>query len=944
MFIKYLLMKNTLTSFVFLIIATFSFAQSGIQGTVIDSESTYPVMSANIIIDGTKMGTYTDFDGKYNLAIPAGTYSITFSSMGFNSKTIKNVIIKGNELKTVNILLSPASEQLDEVVIIEENNKRASATAVQAIRAKSAKIIDGISSEIISKNGDSNVASAIKRVTGVSVEGGKYIFVRGLSDRYSKTTLNGVTIPGLDPDKNTVQMNLFPTSLIDNLIVYKTFLPDLPGDFTGGLVDISTKNFPSKKTLAVGVGTSYTANMNLNNDFVLYESQKLDWLGLGNNARKLGFNENTTIPDESLNDPKLTSLTKTFSKELGVKNNASSFLNHNFNISYGNSVRNEVVKKGINLAFSYAHNYKFYDDVKQGVFYKNPNNTITDLNKREFTTGSIGESDVMWSILAAGGLKYEKSKYSLSFFHSQNGTGKAAQYIANNFDSTGATLYKNAISYSQKSVSNILLNGKHYLKENKYKIDWKISPTLSRILEPDVRSTRLSYDNTTDSYHLQLGDGAGINRYYRSLNEVNLVSKVDVTIDAKVLKDEKSKIKFGFANTFKYRDYKILDFAIEKTASFDDFSQDPNTILADANIWNSTSQHGVYVTGQQNLNNQYNATNNIAAGYIMNELKLNSKLKTIYGFRVENAMIYYDGYYNNQIFKQKVHNETVLLPALNFIYALKEKTNLRFSYAKTVARPSFKEKSNSYIQDPITGTLFIGNLNLKETNITNVDLRWEKFFSSGELISFSGFYKYFNNAIEIVPFQLNPNDIQPKNTSNALLFGGEFEIKKSLTKESAKTHFNVATNITYINSKVDTKKVIVDVNNKTEYELRQENARTGETVSQYRTMQGQSPLIINLSLNASNDKYDANLSYNVQGKKLALVGSGIVPDVYEKPFNSLNFKFSYKLGKGKINFAAKNILNNNFEQVFESYNATEQIYRSYSKQRSFSVSYSYKFY
>ena len=301
----------------FFFVLSFSsiYADGFIRGTVTDSEG-IPVMDANVQIIEKSKGTTTDFDGNYSIKTAKGTYTVVVSLVGYSKTTLKDVVVSDGNVTVLNVTLKNG-EQLDEVVITSSKRKN-SASALLTMQKKSVKLLDGISAESFSKTGDADVAGALKRVTGISIEGGKYVFVRGLSDRYTKTTLNGVTIPGLDPDKNTVQMDLFPTNLVDNIVVYKTFTPDLSGDFTGGLVDISTKDFPRQKTLNIGLSFGYTSNMNFNNDFVLYKKQKNDWLGFGNSTRKLGFDPNTKIPDESLNNPNLTTLSKTFSKELGV--------------------------------------------------------------------------------------------------------------------------------------------------------------------------------------------------------------------------------------------------------------------------------------------------------------------------------------------------------------------------------------------------------------------------------------------------------------------------------------------------------------------------------------------------------------------------------------------------------------------------------------------------
>ncbi len=938
-------MKQNKLFLILFFIYNLTFANGIIRGKVTDKSNGEPIMSVNITVKDTKTGTTTDFDGDFSFSLKEGLYTLTFSSLGYKTIKINNIQVTNDKVTEINTSLSPSDTQLEEVVISASNNKR-TASALLNIQRKSVKLLDGISLESIKKSGDANVADAIKRVTGISIEGGKYIFVRGLSDRYTKTILNGVEIPGLDPDRNTIQMDLFPTNLVDNIIIYKTFTPDLPGDFTGGLIDITTKNFPTKETFQVGLGYSVTSNMNFNKDFILYEKQPLDWIGFGYENRKLPFDENTTIPDESLNDPRLTDLTKSFSKELGVKHQAKSFLNQKYSISYGNQYQKEKFTFGINTAFNYANKYTFYEDVKQGSYFKNTDPTIYEMDKMETTTGSVGKNNVIWSGLIGIAVKMNQSKYTLSLFHSQNGEGEAADYLSENFDSTNATLYKNAIQYSQKSLSNLLLSGSHHLKDNNLIIDWKIAPSYSAILEPDVRSTKLSYDVATQTYSLQLGDGAGIDRYYRNLNEQSLYSKADITYKIQVFNKD-SKIKIGISDNYKQRDYNILDFSFNKTTNFNDFTKDPNDILTDNQIWNTTTQTGMYVVGNTNLDNKYLATANTIGGYAMQEVELTEKLKTIYGLRIENAQILYNGYYNNIHINKLVHDELSLLPSVNFIYSVTEKQNLRFSYSNTVARPSFKEKSNAHIYDPISQNLFIGNLNLKETKINNLDFRWENFFKNNQLFSISLFYKKFKNPIEIVPFQLSPNNIQPKNSNKALVYGSEIEFNKNLNAIDSKYLFTIGSNFTYILSKVNTKEVIVNTNGKTEYDLRLENARIDEKIDTYRTMQGQAPYLLNAFFNIKGKKTNFNMSYNVQGKKLVLVGSGIIPDIYEKPFNSLNLKGTYNFGKNteyKVSFSAKNLLNNNFEQYFESFKASNQLYKYHAKGIQLGINFSYKIY
>lgn len=223
----------------FFIISIFSVSiisaqTGGIAGKVIEAESGFEIIGGNVVIKGTGTGSSTDLDGNYLIqSLEPGTYTLECSYIGFETKDIVDVVVESGKVTQMDIQMGETSIQL-EVAVVTGKKITNTETALLAIQKKAPVILDGISSAQISKSGDNDVASAVKRVTGVTVEDGKYVYVRGLGDRYSKTTLNGATIPGLDPNRNTVQMDLFPTDLIDNIIIYKTFSPNLPGDFSGG--------------------------------------------------------------------------------------------------------------------------------------------------------------------------------------------------------------------------------------------------------------------------------------------------------------------------------------------------------------------------------------------------------------------------------------------------------------------------------------------------------------------------------------------------------------------------------------------------------------------------------------------------------------------------------------------------------------------------------------
>src|SRR5690606_34126866 len=274
-----------------------SLAQTGtIRGAVFDNATGEPLIGVTVQIEGTTTGAATDFDGKFEIKIDAGTYAIITSYISYATLRIENVAVtEGNVTVLDNISLKEDAEELQEVVVTAQAI-RTSEEALLTGKRKSANLLDGISSANFRKIGDSDAASAVKRVPGVSVEGGKYVFVRGLGDRYTKSTLNGVDVPGLDPDRNTIQMDMFPTSIVDNIVVLKSFTSDLPGDFTGGIVNIDTKDFPEEKTFNISGSLGYNPAMHFNSDYLTYEGGKTDFLGFDDGTRDIPTARSTTIP------------------------------------------------------------------------------------------------------------------------------------------------------------------------------------------------------------------------------------------------------------------------------------------------------------------------------------------------------------------------------------------------------------------------------------------------------------------------------------------------------------------------------------------------------------------------------------------------------------------------------------------------------------------------
>ena len=919
------------------------FAQNGfLRGRVIDEEFGEGLIGTNIYVEGTTNGTVADFNGDYSLPLAPGKYNIVYSSISYAMITVSDVVIIAEEVTTLDITMKNDVEQLEAVVVTAAAVKDSEA-GLLAAQKKAINVADGISNQTFRKVGDSDLSGAIKRVTGVSVEGGKYVYVRGLGDRYTKTTLNGMDIPGLDPDKNSVQIDIFPTAVLDNVMVYKTFSPNLFGDFTGGIVDIETKDFPDQKNTSFSLGLSVNPNVQFSNDFILYKGSPTDWLGFDNGQRALPFDKMTEIPPEVRRDPKLEELTRSFYPQMAAQK-MNALPSGSFTFNTGNQIDRSRATIGYNFVLNYQSTYEFFSETESNNILKNPSPAEKDLFVDETRLGSLGRHTVNWSALASGAIKTDRSSYSLSLLRSQSGESVASERINENYNQTGATLLEDILTYSQRSVTNAIVIGKHNFNSSQF--EWRGATSWSRVYDPDFRVTSISV--TQGDTSLNVGDGAGIKRFYRDLNEFNGSFKADLTIPyAKA-----SKLKFGALGLYKSRDFEINNYVFRFKRS-GSISTDPDWFFQEENIWTPEERIGNYVVGNFEPTNSYSAQQTNFSGYAMTELAATPKLKTVFGVRVEQTSMYYTGQNNTGSVvytNEQTLNELNLLPSLNVVYAVNENSNLRGSFNRTLARPSFKEKSIAQIYDPLTNRTFIGNIDLLQTNINNYDVRWEYFMRPGELFAVSGFYKQFENHIEMVSFPVDPDALKPRNATESWVYGLEVEMRKNLEFITpALKDLSIGANFSWVKSFVDMTSIYVDnAGTRTEKEFREQFARDGEVISDTRSMAGQAPYIVNAYLNYAIPMIDLNINvaYNVQGETLTVVGSGLVPDVYTVPFHSLSFNAYKGFGqenRSRITLGLDNILNDIREQNYKSFGANPATYASFNPGTEISLKYSYTF-
>ncbi|MCB9247326.1 MAG: TonB-dependent receptor [Ignavibacteriales bacterium] len=919
-----------------------------ITGTIVDKDFGDALIGANVFIEGTTRGAATDIEGNYSIeGIEPGIYKITYSMVGFQKQTISDLEIKPQENLKLDIVLSTEAFETEEVVISAKSLTNTEG-ALLAKRQKSASVSDAISAEAMSNSGSSDAADAMKKVTGASVVGGKYVYVRGLGERYSSTTLNGAELPSADPDKKSFQLDLFPASLLDNITTVKTFTPDKPGTFTGGLVDVTMKSFPEKFSFNFSTSTGYNTMATFNDNFILPNSGGTDWLGIDDGTRKLPdllSNSNIDIPRYTSVKTKeealyLDGLSKSFNTHM-TPVAAKAGMNSGMSISAGNQFDFANQTFGYLASLTWSQKYSYYDNGEIGR-YKLPG-TVSDieyLNPERQFNDEKGVQEANWGAIVSLSMKNDSyGQFKGSYLRTQSGES-TARYITGKWSDipSTATYETRVLQYVQRGLDTYQFEGDHFIKAfSNLKMDWKLSYSMNEQDEPDLRyfsdhwtvkasTGDITYQSPSSLYPPPI-------RYFRNLKENSFTGNLNFMLPFDLIDGNKAKFQFGAAFNNVDRSYIQRRFEYEADAiRFSDYKGDIDAFFNTVGILDTSNSYfdfGNVIGESKSLKNKFNGDQKTTAGYIMFDLPIIQDLRFIGGLRLESTEM--NAISGDETLPKGHLNNTDLLGSVNFIYALSENMNLRLAYSNTVARPTFRELAPYTNFEFVGDYLFVGNADLKRTLIRNYDVRWEWFTNPGELIAVSGFYKSFTDPIEKYQNNSIPNGLlSVQNVDKASLYGLEFEIRKNLgIVGSFLNNFSLGTNLSLVHSETEIPE--------TEYFLIE---ISDPTASKTRPFMGQSPYLLNLSLGYDNYDLDFNagIFYNIFGDRLAIVTEGANPDVYERGRGDLDFKISKGLfDLLNLSFTAKNLLDSDvkFSQEFKG---TDYNYYKYRNGRTFSLS------
>ncbi len=953
-----------------------------VYGKVYDKTNAEELIGASVYLLNSSTGTITDFNGSYELnEIPKGQQKIICQYISYQNDTLE---INISEDVAFNFELVEETITLGSIDLITKVNRKEESYVVN-LQKKSAGMLNTLSKKQMSITGSSNAADAVKNVSGVNVQGGKYVYVRGLSDRYSLVTLNGIALPSLDPNKNSVQMDLIPSNVIDNILVFKTFTPDLPGNFTGGLVDVNTSDFPDSLELNFNYSAGYRSLSNLNSNFTGQKSSSTDWLGYDDGSRNrpsfvqqngINFFNPSSFADaysyaqtQDLNiaemtydeflssderwkwleqarinaNDSLTIATQSFSNNWNPEKFKSG-LNQSISFSLGNKYTFGKNQIGFNSGVNYKKKYAFYEDAQIGRYKQTGINAET-LTAQKIGTESRGDEHVFGSVFMNASLHFnQKHKIKFVSMLNQNGQSSARYFSGENrSDAFGLFEEQRTQRYMERQLKTSQISGTHLFEAHKKsELTWNFGHTKSYQNTPDLKVFTNSYEylmlededtgdfyqDTAPTYSIQPNLYSAPTRYYRFLKENN----TNLKIDYKRNLNQDEFIKIGLSYLEKNREnqefrYTYNSNGIGYNNSIDDYFSTENTIVGQSINGNGGNAAFINVLDNTEIRNQFTAEQIIMSTYIMGTLKPLEVLEVTAGIRLEDTAIQAQSQDASQTIGKL--DDLDFLPALNLKYNIDEGTQIRMSYGRTLARPSFREIAPTAWFDFETSFQFIGNPELKRTLVNNFDLRIEKYLPGAGLISVSGFYKQFNNPIEQV---MNPQaqnvELSWRNVQEANVVGMELEYKKKFILEEGE-YLTLGFNTSIIHSKTQIDPLELEL-------IRAFDPEHSAT----RPMYGQSPYIVNLYTQYQMAGWNVGANFNVSGRSIVIVQKGAV-DVYEAPKPMLNLKVDKQMSKRtKLSLSASNILSAK-RLWYYPYKDEEYTFRSFNYRPEFRVSFQF---
>jgi hypothetical protein len=881
-----------------------------------------PIAGARVYVSGTPAELVTDADGRYRVELPIGRYSLSVIADGFGTQTLDGVEVAAGEGGTRDIELTPAGLELPEFVVLEPFVEGSLASFIEEKRTTAA-VADILGAEQISRAGDSDAAGALKRVTGLTLVDGKYVYVRGLGERYSSVLFNGAQIPSPDPSRRVVPLDLFPTEILQGVVIQKSFSAEMPGEFGGGTIQLRTKTMPEdfffKASTSVGIadGTSFE-------DGLRYRGGNRDWLGrdstralpepitaaiaeFGRLRAATPFSAGLTpaqleVAGEALAAPGFnTSVSRLGPDQSGALGIGDSF---NFGDDY---------RVGYLASTRLSHSWDNREEVRRLFSLDGGQLTLGGERERARTERSVDFSSFLQLGLNIG------EHHQLSAIGTLLRSSSDETRIDEGFVESAELISRFIkLEWEENELWSRQLTGSHAFPALAgLKLDWVY--TRADASRDAPRSVELRYDRVEDvtdrdpfrfsSRSDSNGTSFGLLADASESGDVNLKLPLEfndrhaLTVDlggSRLRRDRDSSIR-----RFEYRPSPLGVISNDPDVVFNP----PDTVLSPGNI----GPRGWILQEVTRNTDAYVATQSLDAAYLTLDYTWSDRLRVNLGARREDNLQdvrTFNLVNPSQIASESRIETTDLLPAASATWFINDESQLRAIYAETVSRPDFRELSDAPYTDPLLDTETVGNPLLQPTAIKNYDLRYEHYFSSTESASVALFYKGFTDPIERQQLGGTGDVATFFNVASGEVYGIEFDWYRSLgaferwirpLEKAWKGFARVPWDEIYLGTNYAKIESGIDLSPETQ----------GIATTLDRPLQGQSPYVFNFQLGwqPEDGKREATLLYNVSGARISQVGTNGRADIYEEPFRQLDFVYGQSLGHGfKVKLRLRNLL------------------------------------
>lgn len=915
-----------------LLFSAFAIAQTAtVSGVILDKEmNNEPLPFANIMIKGTKTGTTTDENGKYTLKLKPGSYTLVIGFLGYDTKEIP-FTVKANEKKKIDYTLESNGVQLDDVVVIQTVSKEKESALLQE-QQKAVEIKQSIGAQEMSRKGISNVETGLTKVTGITKVESRGLFIRGLEDRYNNLLINNLAVPSNSPFKKIIPLDLFPTDIVGYMDVFKTFNPNLYGDFAGATIDINTTQ-PTESYTKISYGVGYVTNNNMRDFLISSDADNTkSFFGFGGQEREIPSGFGTTPNGQINND---------FESTWNIKKIGAP-LNTSFGVTHANKfdVGNKPYKMYYFISANFDNKYQTLKGIQrtfqtgQGIY---DNNFITSKYKfgtqasalfsLNFKSDRLKITTNSLYIKATENVIQDQFGYTRSQVQNPNEIIRLNQYDESNY-------FANQIQSEYK----LSKDGKHLLKGG-------LSYTRTKFNQPDRKFVNGTKVNEND-IEVRFGSNNFIRQYLDVENNFHMSGLLEYNYKFGKNEDKQNKLAFGYNGFAEY-----MKTSYRFISGNPNDSSLPNSItnLNNINEFVSDAVANNYISFREETGGEYKTKilSRVDGFYGNVTYNISQKIELNAGIRAENTMrdLNYRpfGISIGSAYTSIETNKLDILPSLNLKYALNETKNIRFAASRTITRPVlFESLPITYIS--ADGTAEKGNAFLENSTNNNVDLKFEFFPTKDEILAITGFGKYIENPIERSFDNFgggSGQQISYYNNKSATLFGIEFEsiIQLSRLNNNLKgASFGFNTSLMHTEA------------------IAEKNRKGGSYFDTFekRQLQGASNWLVNADF-----KYDfkfsekwtntATLVYGVYGERIYAVGTAGLDHVYEKPFHKLDFIWSQNINKHfDIKLSIDNILNPYYERVMGDESeipVTENslTVQSFKRGTGFSLGASYKF-